>query len=251
MDETTLAYINLYGVLGAIPALTERVPLCAKILGKSSVSICFAVKNGPCATLVFKDGRCTFHDGEDEDCTIKLPFSSPSKFNGMINGTVTPIPTKGLTHVSFLLGKFKKITDLLELYLRPTEEKTADPDFMKKSTLIMFGVIVNAAAQIGNYDKIGRFSASNMVDGVIKIEVENEIKSAIGVKDHTLTVPDKIPRKIMSYMSFCDLDTARAVFDGKMNSVAAVGEGKIKMGGMISQIDNLNRLLSRVEIYLK
>ncbi len=250
MDQTTLAYINMYAVLGAIPALTEHVPLCAKILGKSSAAICFSVKNGPCATLFFRDGRCTLREDE-EDCTIKLPFSSPEKFNGMIAGTVTPVPTKGITQLPFLLGKFKKITDLLEMYLRPAGDKLSDEKFMRKSTLIMFGVIVRAAAQIANHDKIGRFSASNMVDGVIKIEVENEIKAALSVKGHTLSVLDKIPRKIMSYMSFCDLGTARAVFDGKMNSVAAVGEGKIRMGGMISQIDNLNRLLSRVEIYLK
>ena len=54
----------------------------------------------------------------------------------------------------------------------------------------------------------------------------------------------------MSYMSFSDVRTARELFDGKINAVSAVGEGAVRMGGMISQIDNVNRILSRVELYL-
>lgn len=32
-------------------------------------------------------------------CDIKLAFSAPEKFNGMIDGTVTPIPRKGFTRI--------------------------------------------------------------------------------------------------------------------------------------------------------
>ena len=48
-----------------------------------------------------------------------------------------------------------------------------------------------------------------------------------------------------------DVKTARDLFDGKINSVAAVGSGLVRIGGMVSQIDNVNRILSRVELYLK
>ena len=37
---------------------------------------------------------------------------------------------------------------------------------------------------------------------------------------------------------------------GKVNAVACVGEGKIRIGGMISQVDNVNRILDRVALYL-
>ena len=52
-------------------------------------------------------------------------------------------------------------------------------------------------------------------------------------------------------MQFADLATARALFDGKINAVAAVGEGKVRIGGMISQVDNINRILDRVALYLQ
>lgn len=250
IDQTTLAYINMYGVLGGLVALCEQVPEARKILGKSSCSVGFAVKNGPQATLTFVGGRCIIKDGV-ADAAIKIPFSTPEKFNGMVNGTVTPIPTKGLTKVTFLLGKFMKLTKLLEEYLRPTPEKLENEDFRKKSTLVMFRVIVSSIAQIANHDKVGQFSASNIVDGAIKLEICGEAKAALIAKNGTLTFSDKVPKNIMSYMQFADIQTARDLFDNKINSVAAVGDGVVRIGGMISQIDNVNRILSRVELYLR
>lgn len=250
IDQTTLAYINMYGVLGGIVALCEQVPEARKILGKSSCSIGFAVKNGPEATLTFVGGRCILKDGT-ADAAIRLPFSSPEKFNGMVNGTVTPIPTKGLTKVPFLLGKFMKLTKLLEEYLRPTPEKLENEEFLRRSTLIMFRVIVSSIAQIANHDKVGQFSASNIVDGAVKIEICGEASAALLVKNHKLTYSAKVPKNIFSYMQFADIRTARDLFDNKINSVAAVGDGSVRIGGMISQIDNINRILSRVELYLR
>lgn len=250
IDQTTLAYINMYGVLGGIVALCEHVPEARKILGKTSCSIGFAVKNGPHATLTFVSGHCIVKDGV-ENAAIKIPFSSPEKFNGMVNGTVTPIPTKGLTKISFLLGKFLKLTKLLEEYLRPSPDKLENEDFLRRSTLVMFRVIVSSIAQIANHDKVGQFSASNIVDGTIKIEICGEAKAALIAKNGVLTFSDKVPKNIMSYMQFADIRTARDLFDNKINSVAAVGNGVVRIGGMISQIDNVNRILSRVELYLR
>ena len=250
IDQKTLAYINMYGVLGGLVALCDTVPEARKILGHSGTSIGFAVKDGPQATLTFVGGRCILKEGT-ADCAIRLPFYSPEKFNGMINGTVTPVPTKGITHIPFLLGKFQKLTDLLETYLRPTEEQLEDETFLRQSTTILFRVIVSAVAQIANHDKVGQFSASNIVDGAIRMEIAGLAKAALIAKDHELTYSQKVPKNIMSYMQFADVKTARDLFDGKINSVAAVGDGLVRIGGMISQIDNVNRILSRVELYLR
>jgi hypothetical protein len=51
-------------------------------------------------------------------------------------------------------------------------------------------------------------------------------------------------------MIFSDTVLASDLFSGKVNSVACVGHGKIKIGGMISQVDNMNRILDRVSLYL-
>ncbi len=250
MDQKTLAYINMYAVLGALVKLCDIVPEAKKILGKSGTSIGFAVKDGPAATFTFVGGKCIMKNGV-EDCVVKIPVSSPEKFNAIIDGKATPIPVKGFTKIGFLLNKFTKLTDLLTRYLRPSEEDLRDPVFFERSTILMFHVIAGAICQIGNHDAVGMASAKYIVDGVIKMEIAGTASAAIIAKNHKLTYSAIVPDRILSFMQFSDITTARDLFDGKINSVAAVGTGGVRMGGMISQIDNVNRILSRVELYLR
>ena len=42
IDQKTLAYINMYGVLGGLVALCDTVPEARKILGRSGCSVGFA-----------------------------------------------------------------------------------------------------------------------------------------------------------------------------------------------------------------
>ena len=108
-DQKTLAYINLFGILGALGKLAELDDAARALLtGIKPISLGIAVSGGPHATLRFADGGCTQTEGVDR-CDIKLAFSTAEKFNGMIDGTVTPIPRKGFTHIGFLTGTFVKL----------------------------------------------------------------------------------------------------------------------------------------------
>lgn len=249
MDQMTLAYINMYAVLGALPSLCELSEQARAILGDKQCSIGFSVKGGPQATLRFSGGVCVFEEGT-ERCDIKLPFSAPEKFNAMINGTGKPIPSRGYTKLSFLLNQFTKLTDLLSSYLRPTAEALANDDFFNASTTLMMHVIAAAAAQVGNYDKVGKASAGYIVDGVIRLAVKDGPSVGILAQNHVLSAIHTPPQQWMSYMEFSDMRLARALFDGKVNAVVCVGEGRIRVGGMISQVDNVNRILDRVGQYL-
>lgn len=248
-DSKTLAYINMYGVLGSLSVLCDVVPEAKKILGKSGCSIGFVVKGGPQATLTFVGGRCLLTEGV-EDASLKLAFSSCEKFNGMIDGTAKPFPTKGFTKLAFLLTKFRKLTDLLTKYLRPGDGMLDDPEFFRASTVIMFRVITASIVQIGNFDQIGRFSASNIPNGIAKLEIAGVCSAGIIAKDGCLSLCGKIPGQISSYMQFDSLKTARDIFDNRVNSIACLGSGKLRVGGMLPQIDNINRILSRAELYL-
>ena len=250
LSARTLAYINLYAVLGALENLCEIDPEAKKIASREKpVSVGFEVKDGPSATLIFGHGKCVLKEG-CADCTIKLPFSSCEKFNGLIDGTVTPIPRKGFLHLGFLLKDFVKLTDLLSHYLKAEPEELEDADFKKKSTSLMFYVIVSALSQIGNEDSIGRFSASNIVDGVIQLSVKNGPCAGIRVRNHHMETVKRRPKNPRALMEFGSMELARDLFDGKVNSVACVGTGDIRMGGMISMVDNVNRILDRVSLYL-
>ena len=62
--------------------------------------------------------------------------------------------------------------------------------------------------------------------------------------------PTPNEENIHSQMIFADLKTARDLFDGNINAIAAVGMGQVRISGIISQVDNINRILDRVAIYL-
>ncbi len=248
-DEKVLAHCNLFGVLGAIPTLLALLPEAAELAPKKPLSIGFSIKNGPTGTLCFRDGSAEMKEGIDK-CNIKLWFSSPKKFNDMIDGKGSPLPVSGFWHVGYLLGGFTKLTDLLSEYLRPTEERLKDPVFFERSTVLMLHVIAGAVAEIGNHDQVGRFSASNIVDGTIRVSIGENIAIGILAKEHHLTALHSLGEESLSEMRFDNLVTARDLFDGRLNALAAVGTGRVRIGGMISQVDNLNRILDRVSLYL-
>ena len=248
-DPKVLACCNLFGVLGAIPRMLALDPSAAALVAGKKLAIGFIVKGGPRGTLAFRDGKAELRHGVDR-ADIKLYFPSPEKFNLMIDGKATPIPISGFWHLGFLLGGFTKLTDRLSAYLRPTPEALSDPEFFRRSTIMMLDVIAGAVVEIGNNDKVGNFSASNIVDGDIRISIGEDVEVGIRAADHRLTLLPEPPAKAFSEMRFADLATARDLFDGKINAVAAVGEGKVRVCGMISQIDNINRILDRVAIYL-
>ncbi|MCD7827645.1 MAG: hypothetical protein LUG85_03810 [Clostridiales bacterium] len=249
-DAKTLAYINMYAVLGTLENLCELDENARAILtNKKPVSIGFDVKNGPKATITFKNGRCRMEDGIG-DCDVKLPFSSCEKFNGLIDGTVTPIPSKGFTHIGFLLKSFVPLTDLLSKYMRPDPADLKDERFFNISTSLMFYTIAVAIAQIGNQDEIGKFTASQIVDGDILMSIKDGPKATICVRHHHLITIKKAPDSPRALMEFSSMKLARDLFDGNVNSVACIGQGLITMGGMISMVDNMNRILDLVGLYL-
>ena len=254
-DTVTLAYINMYGILGALEDLCRLSPEAGELAatqalpGKKPLDICFAVKNGPAMVLRFAEGGCTVHPGEGP-CGIRLPFASCQKFNGLIDGTVTPIPSKGFTKIGFLTKNFVRLTKILETYLRASPEALADRTFFEASTTIMFFLISRAVAQIGNHDRIGSFTASNIPDGTVQLSISGGPRAAIVIADHRLSFSRIIPDSCHALMEFSSIDLARQLFDGKVNALACVGQGLISMRGNLGMLDNINRILDRAAVYL-
>lgn len=249
-DTTVLARCNLFAVLGAIPHLIALVPEAFDLVADKSLRVGFTIRKGPKATLILNKGKASMVQGL-ENCDVKLWFPSPEKFNAMIDGKGSPIPVSGFQHLGFLLGGFSKLTDLLSAYLRPTPEKLRDPEFFARSTTLMLYVIGRAIVQIGNHDKVGKFSASNIVDGKIKLGIGDSLAVAIHAKNGRLCFnAGPAEGGVTSQMVFTDLQTARDLFDGRINAIAAVGMGQVRISGMVSQVDNVNRILDRVAIYL-
>lgn len=249
-DSRTMAYVNLFAVLGTLENLCDLVPEARKLLkDQGPISIGFEVKGGPSATLSFADGGCRITEGCSE-CTIKLPFSSCEKFNGLIEGTVTPVPSKGFTKLAFLTKTFVPLTELLTKYLKPSKEDLKDDKFREINTKLTLYTAAAAISQIGNVDKSGRFSAGQMPDGDIAIDIKDVMGVTVNVKDHHLTTIKKQCDKPRAVMTFSDLEVTGKLLNGEVSSIACICDGSVSMRGMLNMIDNLNRILDRVGQYL-
>ena len=51
-------------------------------------------------------------------------------------------------------------------------------------------------------------------------------------------------------MEFATIDLANGLFNGTASTMAELCAGNIYMAGMISMVDNINRILDRVGTYL-
>jgi len=250
VDQRTLAYINLFAVLGTLENLCELVPEASELAQTPKpIALGFDVKDGPAATLTFKDGKCRMEPGIGK-CNVRMAFSSPTQFNKMIDGANPPVSIGLALNANFLLKQFTPLTKLLESYMRPEPTKLEDPKFFEVSTSLMMYTIAVALSQIANNDAIGKFTASNTPDGEIAFNIANGPSATLRVKDSrflTLKAKSENPRAIMEFES---IQLARQLFDGQVNALGCIGSGQISMRGMVSMLDNLSRLLDRVALYL-
>ena len=252
IDTKAMAYVNMYGVLGTLENLCQLDGEAQAILAqlKKPVSLCFSVKDGPCCTFHFTREGCCMPEGE-EGCPCKMSFSSAESFNNLIDHSKPGMPTKNPVQVlSVLLGPFSKLTDRLNAVLRPTEEAMEERPFFEKSTTLTLYTIAGAISALANNDSISKISAEYTVDGEVSLGIRDVAAVTIAVKDHHFTTvksPSKNPRAILEVAY---LDLAAGLFAGKVSTINEMCKGTIRLRGMINMLDNVNRILDRVSVYL-
>ena len=251
-EARALAFVNAYGVLRTLENLCDMVDeakaVCAEL--KKPVSLCFDVADGPCVTYHFSADGCKFTEG-DYGCTCKMKFSSPEKFNDLIDNSKPGIPTKNPVQVlSFLLGPFTKLTDLLTKYLMPSEDDLKNREFFEKSTILTMYVIGGAICALANTDSISKISASYIIDGDVQMGITDAVYVTIRCRDHKLELIKEKATTPRAVMEFRTIDLANALFNGTASTMAELCAGNIYMSGMVNMIDNINRILDRVAVYL-
>ena len=110
--------------------------------------------------------------------------------------------------------------------------------------------IAGAISALANNDSISKISADYTVDGDISLGIKDTAYITLRVKDkHFTTIKQRCenPRAIME---FADLDLAAGLFAGNVSTINEMCKGTIRLSGMISMLDNVNRILDRVSVYL-
>ncbi len=251
-DTRAMAYVNMYGVLGTLENLCavdeEAKSICAGL--KKPVSLCFSVKDGPCCTFHFTREGCKMTEG-DAGCTCKMSFSGPDKFNALIDDSKPGMPVKNPVQVlSFLLGPFTRLTDRLTKLLRASEADLQDRAFFEESTVLTLYTIAGAISALANQDPISRISASYTVDGDISLGIRDSASVTLRVKDNRFTTIKEKAVQPRAIMEFASIDLAAGLFAGRVSTINEMCKGTIYLRGMISMLDNVNRILDRVSVYL-
>jgi len=70
------------------------------------------------------------------------------------------------------------------------------------------------------------------------------------VKDNKFTTIKAASPNPRATMEFASIDLANGLFNGTVSTINEMCKGNIRLAGMISMIDNVNRILDRVSVYL-
>lgn len=161
------------------------------------------------------------------------------------------MPTKNVPQVlSFLLGPFTKLTDRLTKILKPSEDDLKNRAFFEESTVLTFYTIAGALSALANHDSVAQHSALYTVDGDIQMGITDVCYATLRIRDHKFETIKEKPDTPRAIMEFKTIDLANALFNGTASTMAELCAGNIYMSGMINMIDNVNRILGRVGVYL-
>jgi hypothetical protein len=250
-DPRVAAYINLYAVLGSLPLLVERVSEAKAILAKlpRPTTIHFRIAGGPRDSLTFSRGAVMLGSAP-KVASVVLAFTSVGHFNRVIDGTAQPIPIGAPQRLKFLTTIFSPLSDLLGQYLRPTEEFLADPERRETSIILTMHVAASALAQVANHDRSGQFSAHNIPDGDVALEVAGGPAYHLRMRNHHATFVNSAAPSPRGALTFSSLDVAGGILSGNLSAIVCISDGRLSMRGHIAMVDNVNRILDRVGHYL-
>jgi hypothetical protein len=253
-DPKVLSCIYLHGVLPLLEEVVQHDKQAQELVKGWRCSVMLHVSDGPATTLKFRDGKCEAIPKTVALPTIAMWFSSPEKLNRMFEGgNVLPTIWKGIWH-PVVLKKFAELTKRLDYYMKPTEEMARDPQtFPFVAKLMEYAAVYGAKAVADNDEKLKRDVVPFMPDGTIQLAVLGGGPKAYLIKNGMDIKVGKgdAPQSPDVFMEVRDSKMAFEMFTGKMDAMAGIGKGDIKIRGHIPLVDNMNLLLDRLTVYTR
>jgi hypothetical protein len=250
-DPMAKACINMKGVLRSLTYLCSLDAQAADTIKNADITVQFSIKNGPAVRLKFDHGVCTFADGKGS-ADIKLYFSTPEKFNALMDGNGMPTILKGFTKLNFLLKDFMKLSDRLAYFLRPDPEAVQDDRFREISTLLTFYTAFNALPEIGMHDPVGAQVIRKAADGQLCVSIEGtEHAVRMKVKKSHMGILSASDGSPEMYLKFSDIGEVGDVLNGRTDFLTAVGLGGVRLGGYIPVMMSVEHLVPLLGVYLK
>jgi hypothetical protein len=254
MEDRELIKSHIY-LNAVLPQLEEIVAFdkeAQELVKGWKCTIQMHVSEGPGVCLTFKDGKCEAKLGTVGLPTVGLWFPSPMVVNKMFEtGKGTPIPWMGVWHVG-ILGKFTKLTKIMEKYLKPTEEMLKDRKIFEFHVRLQLMVAAYALKAVGEHDALCVPIVKKTINGAMEIKVLPDGPVVHVIKDGASITPVKGPAKDpMVSMQINGYDLTYEMLNGRVDFMEALGMCRIRLHGMIGMAENMAVVLERIEKYIE
>ncbi|HOV74641.1 MAG TPA: hypothetical protein PK967_11780 [Candidatus Hydrogenedentes bacterium] len=252
MSESVVrAHLNLYAVLQNIEDLLLLDAEAASWAKDWDLSLQFAVRGGPAAHLVFRNGRCTHAIGTMPSPDISLYFLTHGHLNALFDGKGVPIPLKGFSRLGFLQKDFTRLTDRLQYFLRPDAQRLADPAYLRINTHLTLNTALFAVKELAAHDPASKTIAAHIPHGILQVEVRPDGPCAfLEFSPQGIRAAKGVCASPAARMTFRDIGVANALLTNQLDAFLAVAQGSVILEGMLPMIDNTNLILDRVPAYL-
>ncbi len=254
--DKTLAYVNLHAVLPALCDLAAKDDKARAIAAKSRGSVMLAVPGGPCAVLTL-DGKGGVSFSKEPKLAPKLglAFPTPKILNDMFAGKKAfPIPYIGVWNVG-LIKTFTELTKRLDEIMKDSEGYVKEhPEELGKVLSILFGIAMRGLEIVAERDHKANHYIAAAPQGVAAFKIgsgADRLNAAFTIKNGRLSLSFAEPAACNAELSIPKFEDAMALFNGKMDAMAAVGLGVLSMKGHLLMLDQINASLDVLGGYLK
>ncbi len=242
--------LHLYAVLQNIEDLVQYDEQAKNLIKDWNIVLKFSVKNSGNVYLIFEKGKCTVTEKADKKADIVLFFTSPLHLNKMFDGKANPIPLKGITKIGFLTKEFPKLTQRLEYYLKPDEQKLKDTTFITVNTVMTLNTALYALKELLLFDPIGKHIAKKVKGSLVMMNVDKGPAAYIEQKGDSFEVHKGYHTNPLAVLQFKSMKIANDFLNGKMDAFSAIASGAVVTKGHIEWLDAVSPVLDRIALYL-
>tara|TARA_B110000285_G_scaffold227930_1_gene290043 strand:- start:6264 stop:7052 length:789 start_codon:yes stop_codon:yes gene_type:complete len=247
------ARLYLNAVLPAFEDLLAHSEDARTIIGNRKFTLTFQTSSGLKSSLSFKNQQCEFVRVNGIKSQIILHFITEEQLNKEFEneGFRVPIPIKGASRVGDLKA-FKALSKLLESYLRPSKSMLEDPQVHSQHVGLQLGIALRATIELTKYEQLSGMIMQDTPDGIAYFSVGSDGYGAwLNWQEGTLTSGKGPPAtEAHAHVEFANAETALKAVGNQIDVMAAVGNGEIKVTGLIPLADALGYIFERIPLYI-
>jgi hypothetical protein len=252
-QPAVLSRLYLGAVLPCLTDLAEQDGGVREILGGMRGSIVFMILGGPSATLHLMSGAITWQAGVGRLPAVILAFFGDRHLNAFFSGKkwAAPVPLWGGWRIG-LLARFSQLARRLEQVLDGEPSVLGSAAGRRLHARLLLMVAGLALRPLAQGDAPTRALMRTLPQGLAAFTIAGESRATVWFEHGPNRAGwSEPPRRPEVCVVFADVTTAYAAMREEIDTLAAVGSGRIRVDGLVPLADGLNAAMERLRVYLQ